>query len=123
MFCIFLQQWVIDENGKKKYVQLKVVIINVVGAAGNLICPPVAFPGETTRWAKFLFSKLLVLRRCALIEFNVFTERKWFPELITSDTLSGIQRAYYEALAELGEGLQKLGKQITFFSRDVFHLR
>ena len=94
----FVYEYVVDSNGNKRYVKVKVVIFNVCGADGNLICPPIALPGETSRWIKYLFTKLLIWRKEALLAVGEYSQEKNLPEIITSDSLNGVKAAFFEAI-------------------------
>ena len=102
--------------------KLKAVVTNVCGAAGNLIYPPIIAPGETSRWTRVFFLRLLVFRRDALIKVNAYREELVFPILITADTLSGVQKAYFEACEYFSSNGCFIAKQMTKFSKDMFFL-
>ena len=96
---------------------------NVCGAAGNLIYPPMIYPGETARWTTQLFLKLLIFRRKALLSANQFAKKLQFPLLITADTLSGVKQAYFEACKLFCTDGCILYKTLTFFSSDMIFLQ
>ena len=93
---------------------------NVCGAAGNLIYPPIIAPGETSRWTRVFFLKLLLFRRDALVKVNAYREELVFPILITADTLSGVKKAYFEACEVFCSNGCSMVKQLTKFSKDMF---
>lgn len=106
---------------KKKVVQIKAVCTNICGSGGNLIYPPIICPGETARWSCVFFCKLLSFRRDALLEANCYSQEKQYPILVTSDCLSGIKDSYLKACELFSNNGLTLCKEITFFSKDMFH--